>query len=293
MSQIIASSELSDEQRKYIRDNHPSFNNILHWTDEQYFSDISLVSNSHLKILSEKGPLHLLKYIRDKQNGIVYDDKPHELWGSAFHCAVLEPNDFYKKFYTLDETQILRKIGGAKPRGTNQYKDWVAEEQLKHVGKKALDADDYSAIMRIRDKVNSISQCRDILEAAHIKEKVFQGSLEGVPVKCKPDAMSPGNFGIELKSTKDSPTFQSFLDEVKWNHYDRQTSFYKDIIGVESYWIIACEKTSPHQISMFEVSELTYGIGVKKYTEALNQWKQYFGKGASFDEQKFIYFGQC
>ena len=44
--------------------------------------------------------------------------------GSAFHCMVLEPEEFSNRYFVVNDEEICDEIGGKKPRMTKKYKEW-------------------------------------------------------------------------------------------------------------------------------------------------------------------------
>lgn len=283
---IIPSSRLSEQDIIALRQIDPNDKKRLLWTDAQYFADKGFITNSMLKELDKGGPLHFLKYIEKTEQ----EEKDHFTWGSAFHCAIGEPNEFGKRYFVFNDAAKVKEIGGAKPRNTNKYQDWKAEELAKHIGKKELDLYDYESIMTIRDRMFSIPQIAELLKYC-VYEHVYHGELEGVPVKCKPDGLNKGNYGVEFKSSKDTVTHKTFSKEINYLDYDRQTAFYKDILGVPEYYWIAVEKTHPYNIGLYRMDRNTYERGQQKYKQCLRAFNYYFRGAEKFNRQQFFYSG--
>ena len=287
---IIPSTDLSAQEIAEMRKVDVNMKNRLLWDDTTYFADTSMVSNSHLKELEKGGPRSLMNYLN--QAKAKKKQTEAQIYGSAFHCAVLEPDELYKRFFVLDDAQICKSIGGKSPRSTNDYKAWKSAELLKHGGKQELDLSDYTDIMNLKDRVYSIPQCRQLLEHT-LKEVVYFRNIEGVMCKCKADGLRVNQFGLELKSMKDAPTLSTFSYTVNSLDYDRAAAFYKDILDVPEMHFIAAEKTYPHNIGVFTLSKETYMIGKAKYLHALRTYKSYFGKEREekFNEQTFFFSG--
>ena len=64
--------------------------------------------------------------------------------------------DVESKYIVLDDAQILEEIGGASPRSTKKYKEWLAELSDSNVGKKIVKAEDYDMAI---DMINRLQDC--------------------------------------------------------------------------------------------------------------------------------------
>jgi len=102
------------------------------------------------------------------------------------------------------------------------------------------------------------------------------------------DGLRVGQFGLELKSMRDAPTQNNFHKDFFAYNYDRQSAFYSEITGVNDFWFIACEKTSPYTIGVYQVSKETMMQGKAKFLQLLRMYKAYFKNNETkFDKQTF------
>lgn len=243
---------------------------IIFKDDDWYFDDREYVTNSMMGEL-EKSPSHLHMYLNRQK-----EDKKHDIEGKAFHTSILEPNEFDKRFYVFDDAKVLEEIGGKKPRGTNKYKEWKELELVKAEGKMVLNGDKYEDLMRMRDKVLSIQEIRNLLSITS-KEVIMKDTYDGVKRKCKFDAIRHRDFFFDLKSTKD-PSGKFRHAFFRYN-YDRQTAWYKDIGQVTNGFVICVEKTYPYSVAILEITDDTFERGRDKYRPLIKQYEEYFLKG--------------
>jgi len=272
-NQIISSDELSQEELNEILNFDASSNRLMEKSDRWYYGDNTLVSNSMLGQLAEGGPQRLLKYIQYPEYR-----KESEAFnvGRAFHCAILEPDEYDKRFFCLDDARIVIEIGGKKPRATNKYKDWHAKQLADNEGKTVIPVEDHNHIMRMRDRVWKNTQCLQLLTGGK-PEQIYRNQLAGVPVKCKTDYYRKGQYVLDLKSYREAPTPQNWTREVLYKRdYDRQGAFYCDTVGCDSFWFIAIEKTPPYSLGIYEMSQETYERGQEKYLRLLDDYNKHF-----------------
>jgi len=105
------------------------------------------LSFSALKAFAQS-PQHFVRY--------KLGDKPQTdamMLGKVLHCLVLEPQEFDKKFFILNDTEICSQIGGLKPRATKAYKEWVGDQQSKIQGRDIVEMTDYDLAFKMRNSV--------------------------------------------------------------------------------------------------------------------------------------------
>lgn len=298
-------TELPKEEQEMLSQD-PLKNKRIDKDDDWYYSDTTLRTNSHLGLLQKGGPLHLINFDvetaakvaakepldftpeeeledLDAEETAPEKEKAHHIFGKALHCLVLEPHRWNKLFWLFDDEKQCKKIIDdspenkkvKSPRATNLYKDWKAAEEKKHIGKICITKPVYTAIHAIKERLLAIPIVRQLLENT-IREAIYQGSLMGVGVKVKPDAIRPTFYGVEIKTMREAVTKENFLTNLKKYSWHRQSAFYADILGLPTYWIIACEKSAPYTIGVFEVSEETRMQGRSEYTQLLLDYKANF-----------------
>jgi hypothetical protein len=265
MSDIIKFTENSNEHNEFYAE---IMKKKLDHDDDWYYGDTEMLTNSMMSEL-KKSPLHLQRYL----NKIREPEKDFNVFGRAFHCSVLEPDEFLKRFFVLDDRKKCEEIGGAKPRGTKAYREWKAEMLEGAVGKSEVSIEDYDMIMRMTEKLNDIPETRNLLDIVQ-KEIIFADEYQGIKRKCKVDGIKPGDFLIDLKSTKD-PVSQ-FPGSFFRYDYDRQGAWYSDITMTPNVIIIAVEKAPPFTVGIYYLSDMTLDNGRTKYEAWMLEYKRLF-----------------
>ena len=266
---LIPSTDLPEEAKKQIQ---TSLNakNIINESDEWYYSDRTFVTNSHLKLLSDGGPQHLKAYYEKGQ-----EDSAAFKFGRAFHCKILEPHLFDKRYFIVDDTEICKKIGGARPRTTNKYKEWIDVYVQENAGKDLLSTDDYNDIIAMEQKLLSIPQFNQIILNTQ-REVIYKGVLNGIPVKCKIDIEKPNIHIGDIKTMSDVANPKNVLDFIRKYKVDQQAAFYCDIVGVKEFFLICIEKTYPYTVGIYFLGEEILERGRTLYRDALIDYKRHF-----------------
>jgi exodeoxyribonuclease VIII len=236
-------------------------------TDEQYFADTRFVSNSMLSKLNES-PLHLQYYL----DGITNNEERYNIYGRALHCRVLEPNEYDNRFFVIRKSELPMPDNMVTKK---ENKEYIQEKKYENQGKDLVKEEDYINILRVSEAIEQCPEIRQLINGC-VAEQVFQTEINGIPVKCKTDAISAPDYIVDLKSTHESANPDIFRKHFWRYDYDRQGAFYKDITGVERVFIIAVEKQAPFSVGLFEVSRESLETGREKYLGLLEQYRHHF-----------------
>lgn len=287
----------SDEAKDFMEFQEtydPGANNIIDKDDNWYYSDNKFITNSHLKYIIDGGPQHLKAYYEGKLG----QDSQHYIFGKAQHCLILEPEAFNSRFYSIDDTEICIEASGVdweknnkNPRATKIYKEWLSKIMEENKHRQLISMNDFQILNDMYDKLMSYKQVREMLESAYKKETIYSNKIQGIDCKCKVDAINPGNFILDYKSSKDPATIHKFKYNLKKYNYDRQGAFYCDVTKTKSFWFIVQEKTYPYTVCIVEMSPDTYEEGRIKYQYGLDLYKNHFLSKSSKDIDSFLEIG--
>lgn len=243
---------------------------ILRHDDNWYYNDREYVTNSMLNQIAIS-PLHLQHYLTTQR-----EDKEHENFGKAFHCVILEPDQFEKRYFVIDDTDICNKIGGAKPRGTNRYKEWKAELILMNDGKAELSFEDYNDALEMRDRIQRIPEITNLVKICK-KEVILHDEYAGTKRKGKLDLIRFGDFIMDAKSTKD-PVREFKRNMFRYN-YPQQGAYYGTLAQTRNVLFLAVERKAPYSIELIKLSDDTFDTGVQQFEGHLQTYNKYFEKG--------------
>lgn len=252
-------------------------------TPDDYHSDQSRISKSGLDLI-ERSPLHYWNAYLNP-NRIPKEDTPALLLGSAVHCAILEPDEFKKRFVVMPSFDKRTKEGKAK------YEAFMFDLNLKSIQNKCtitpIEQDVYDTCARMQDAVyNHPMASQLLLQDGKIEQRYdFENEMTGAKCKIKPDKfLHNSGICLDVKTTEDASP-QSFGKSVANYRYDKQASFYMDGLNsighkCDAFIFICVEKTPPYAVacyyatpSMIDIGRNTYISNLFTYMECLESGK--------------------
>lgn len=172
------------------------------------------------------------------------------LFGSAFHCAVLEPERFVRAYAAQPD------FGDCRLKGPKANRDaWRASV----VGKTILSYEDAVAIAGMRAAILAHPLFGRLIGEGHTETTgVSHDASTGLIRKCRSDLWHPGMRVLaDLKSTANA-TASEFAKSCAQFGYHRQQAFYEDIFAecgqaAEAFLFFAIEKTSPYLCAVYQL----------------------------------------
>jgi predicted transcriptional regulator len=228
---------------------------IVKDSNEMYHSHES-ISASGLKTIARSSVKHFLEQEFKETDAMKF--------GTAVHQAILEPHDFYDIYYALPNFGDLRK---------KENKELKKQEELKAEGKICLSHNEHEAIKKILENYNKNElakhYCKGEIELSHYLKH------DGIDVRVRPDVINRvSGFIADVKTTKNNNP-----DKFRWTvrdfGYHIQAAFYMDMLGVDTFKIIAVENVKPYTVNVQTIDKESIEKGRKLYKKALDDWKLY------------------
>lgn len=180
------------------------------------YAEIDAVNHSYLEHFS-RSPRHALK---SKQS----PSEPTEamVFGSACHCAILEPERF-KELYC-----VAPKVDRRYKEGKNIWEKFVADNKDKEV----LTAEQYDECLAMFEAANYLDEAKELLETKGLAEVVIVWTDQETGVACKARMDKLVSFRgtsviLDIKTTK-SASYHGFSKACADNGYARQNAWYID-----------------------------------------------------------------
>ena len=211
-------------------------------------------------------------------------------FGSALHCAVLEPTEFEQRYYTapviptgaLDTMEDLRAFirdKGYKPSGTRKD-DAIrqvqqiepgypivsvieAEHATANEGKTFISADDMRRVEDCADALRNEPALQPILNDPEGRSEVplfTKDPNSGVPLKCKLDWRTPSlTLDIKTFSHQRGKSIDKCVhDAIYYEHYNWQAYLYttiRTLLGDHKprYLMAFVESDEPHEVRLKEL----------------------------------------
>lgn len=192
------------------------------------------LSFSSLKAFKES-PKDFIKYcLREKE------ETEAMFFGSLVHCMVLEPDQFYYRYFILDDTAKCLEIGGKSPRATNAYKEWKQELIARNFGKKLVPVNIHQQAEIMASGITHNYAAARIMKMAPEREKKIEWQYKNFRFHGFVDMN--GEVVIDLKTCADANP-RKFQYEARQNNYPLQGGMY--LTGLKEnkpYYIIAADK---------------------------------------------------
>lgn len=240
---------------------------IIHnMANEEYHSKTEYLSSSQLKVAYHDIEKFKMYYI-DKQ--VEYKSSQALNLGTAVHCALLEPDEFEKRFYLLDTSELNLR--------TKKDRELVEQLKVENSKKMALSAKDYEVIDGIKKSVDTYDTAKTLLMAGDAELSIFNEDWI-LPQKIRPDRINMKHkMIIDLKTTARGVTPDLFFRNAFALDYDLSAYNYIDVANREfnedSYsfiWVVVSTE-KPYSVAVYEAGHLTLGKGREKYVRAIER----------------------
>lgn len=208
-------------------------------------------------------------------------ERAGQLEGNLAHCAILEPDEFDKRY----------SVGPNVSRATKSWKEFVADLPEGVVG---IKPDQYDTAMRQAESVRKIPDVKEALSKGHSEVSAFWNDpVTGVACRCRPDFVHPvSDSSVILLDVKtfSSADPQEFFWQVKRKRYDVQDAFYTHgyelaaNVDVLAFIFVVVETEYPYAASAMMLDDVkkmegqvAYRRNLDTYARCLkdNEWPSY------------------
>lgn len=227
--------------------------------NETYHADRSAVSSSQLKVLAAQSPAHFKASFATKN-----ESTESLLFGSAFHCALLEPDEFAERYFVMPDINARTKDGKAKI---------AALEELANG--KLLITREWSE--RLKGMVASAHKHKAVLEMLSHGEAelafVWEDPETGILCKIKTDWYQSGIAIWDAKSAADASR-DGFSRACGKYSYHLSAAMYRDGVAAHTgerlpWRFVPVEKEYPYACAVYTASEAFLRNGHREFRKAL------------------------
>lgn len=218
------------------------------------YNEIKALSYSGAKEIL-KSPSHYKAWLEKEES-----DSPALRLGRLVHLASLQPQVYDRTVRVAPECD----------RRTKEGKEiWSMFEQSLKEGEELIKKEDSELITNVslsaRDGIDKVIGANGIIKpaSAPIVETAYEGKLDGIAIKGRPDMVIPGLNGdaiIDVKTTQ-SADYKSFSKDCANYKYHLQAAFYMTMTGATRFFIVAVEKTPPYAHAIFELDAEAISVG--------------------------------
>lgn len=232
-----------------------------------YHTDTSRISKSGLDLINRAPAHYYERYLNPK--AAPPKETPALIIGSAVHCAVLEPEEFGKRYAVGPRVDKRTKAG---------KEEWEAF-LIAAEGLICLDSETATLCERIMESVRRFPAAKYLLNQGKAEEPIYwTDEAIGVDCKARPDWLTPDNIIVDLKTTDDASP-RGFAQSVRKYRYDLQAAFYWDGLEAatqrtcEGFFFIAVEKSPPFLCAVYYISNDDMQDAREKYQKNLLTYK--------------------
>lgn len=233
------------------------------------------ISKSQLTTLLEYPPSTLLHNITHPE----HKDSHAKKIGSAVHTAILEPDEFSKRY-----CEEVKHTGKGSVALNKEFKETCAEQNLIPISK-----EDFETVQAMGRNVRAHRLAAPLLENGTPELSGYFNHDDGVLARFRPDFIPEGhNVIVDLKSSQFA-SYSMFGKAVNNYYYHVQDALYSDgmkkITG--EYWaflFVVVENVAPYNVALYELDADAKNMGatlyrscMRTYAEAKNnnKWEAY------------------
>lgn len=280
---MITSSEQAKDYLEHLRNTDPNKKRRIDKEDSWYFNETEYISNSMLKQFQKGGIRNYMCYLNGE---LKTSSKAFDI-GSAFHCMVLEPEEFGNRYFVVDDTEICEQIGGKKPKMTKKYKEWYQEEVIDRAkGLTILSQEEMNNLDKMFYSFNKINEATSLIKSCDLVESIYTNNFNGTKVKCKVDGVKFDNFIVDLKTT--SSNVMEFAKSCNKFDYDQAAALYCDILDLQEYYFVVVETMYPYNVGIFKADSSFLERGRAKYEQGLKDLTYHLSNPDLDISRKFI-----
>lgn len=171
--------------------------------------------------------------------------------GSALHCLVLEPQEFYKRYCISPEFDRRTK------EGKENYEIFSHENEHKMILKK----DQYDMAKTMCSNIMENKMANGLINGCSMEQCARVKLSNGLDIQCRPDAIKKDHI-IDIKTCQ---SIKDFKWDIKKNRYDLQAAFYyfilksidQDSFYNACFYFIAVDKSDINEVKVFGIDNDT------------------------------------
>ena len=237
---------------------------------------IDKVGKGYLSYSSIKYALKDMRLWEMYMKGQLKKESAAFTFGGMYDCMLFTPDEFDKRYFVLDDSEIVNAIVTERPqitspRMTAKYKNWLKdyEEEVAEKGMEMISQEDVTKSEEMIQRLKDTGVLEGYLQGDYQHE--FSTDLDGIPVRGFLDCLG-ANYITDLKSARD---LMKFRYDVRSFDYDIQAHIYTQVLGIDTFYWVAQEKNYPYPIGVFEATEETLESGRAKFNRAVQLIQMY------------------
>jgi len=245
--------------------------------DKEYFAHPN-ISNSDIKLINRSINHFLYRKAHPEKTAAM-------TFGSAFHCYILEPKEFDKRF-------IINKF---ESRRTKEYKQWAEFNNDKEI----ITQDEFQTLQEMKQALIENAEVRKLFnidinfnfQDKYEVEKIHLFNFMGVGCKCKTDYESrQRDMIIDIKTCQKVEDNNEATKIIIDYDYFQQSVLYQLGYSLDykcqkpMFFIVFIEKEAPYGIRIKYIDNEFERVGLAQIKQGLWKWKNYLDNRNNPDE---------
>jgi len=194
--------------------------------------------------------------------------------GTLVHTLFLERDKFDERYFILDDSDIIKEIGGARPTSTKKYSEWKDIQTQLAEGRELISNSLLETAEGIYDRACMLGVIDSFFTDGEA-EKTIRGEVTDFDTPF--DALAIIDYDAPFNSV-DLKTTSKPLDKFKWDAdtfgYDIQARLTQAMNGKEFIFVVV-QTVEPYDIGVFTTSEYFLDRGKDKINKALANYEFY------------------
>lgn len=260
---------------------------VVHGLDIDEYHGMAPISKSGLDSIDLSPAIYYARHL--DPNRPPSRERAGQLEGNLAHCAILEADQFEKRYAIVPES-APRRPTEAQWKAKNPSPDSVAAMQWwKEFNERTNNAtiithDQYETALRQAVSVRALPEIGDVLASGMPEVSAFWIDEEtGVECRCRPDWVHPVSEDAVLLmdvKTFDDPSPRSFARQCARKNYASQAAFYSDGYAkasgkkVIAFIFLAVGSEHPFPASATMLDEDSLEAGRRRYKRLLKVYAE-------------------
>lgn len=207
-----------------------------------------------------------LRHLRHAADNRSDESTDAQVLGQAEHCAILEPDQFVRRFVLWD---------GGQRRG----KAWESFCEA-NAGREPLRVADYAKCLAMRDAARAHPAAGPLLDgltAAECEVSIQWESFGGLACKGRLDAVGLGRGIVDIKTTAQVDPRRFAATAARFGYHVSMAAYQEGAIAAgligpaDPVHIICVESVSPHDVVVYQIPDDVLAAGLELWRSALQQ----------------------
>lgn len=229
--------------------------------------------------------------------------KAGQFEGTLAHCAILEPDEFMKR-YAVTPTNAPRRPTEAQWKAKNPSAEslesmaWWSKWEADNAGREVVTAGDYDRAIRQSEAVRRIREVREMFDSGKAELSAF-ATADGALKKCRPDLTFYCGGGdvilVDVKTVGDAKPDEMARHIGRKGYYRQAAHYWRTFeqasgLRVVGFKFLAVESEWPYAASLTQLDEVSLQIATEEVRDLTELYVQCLNSGhwPGYDDEQVV-----